>query len=62
VEPGQAAERYGPDVPWGSVLSTALDAGRIIGSSERDEIHFEVEAHQALGRAVARIVQEQLGA
>ncbi|HMQ35405.1 MAG TPA: hypothetical protein PKD53_32140 [Chloroflexaceae bacterium] len=39
-----------------------LDAGQIIGSSERDGIHFEVEAHQILGRAVARIVQELLGA
>lgn len=38
-----------------------LDAGQIIGSSERDGIHFEVEAHQTLGRAVARIVQELLG-
>ena len=38
-----------------------LDAGQIIGSSERDGIHFEVEAHQTLGRTVARIVQELLG-
>ncbi|GAB4444573.1 MAG: hypothetical protein OHK0015_46030 [Chloroflexi bacterium OHK40] len=39
-----------------------LDAGQIIGSSERDGIHFEVEVHQTLGRAVTRIVQELLGA
>jgi hypothetical protein len=39
-----------------------LDAGQIIGSSERNRIHFEVEAHQTLGRAVARIVQKLLRA
>jgi hypothetical protein len=37
-----------------------LDAGQIMGSSERDGIHVEVEAHQTLGRAVARIVRELL--
>ena len=39
-----------------------LDAGQIIGSSPRDGIHFEAVAHQALGQAVARTVQELLGA
>lgn len=39
-----------------------LDAGQIISSSERDGVHFEADAHQALGHAVARIVQELLGA
>jgi lysophospholipase L1-like esterase len=38
-----------------------LDAGQIIGSSQRDGIHFEADAHQALGQAVARNVQELLG-
>ena len=39
-----------------------LDAGQIIRSSERDGIHFEADAHQALGYAVARVVRELLGA
>jgi lysophospholipase L1-like esterase len=39
-----------------------LDAGQIIASSQRDGIHFEADAHQALGQAVARNVQELLGA
>jgi len=39
-----------------------LDAGQIISSSERDGIHFEADAHQALGHAVARLVRELLGA
>ena len=39
-----------------------LDAGQIISSSERDGIHFEADAHQALGHAVARVVRELLGA
>lgn len=39
-----------------------LDAGQIVTSSRHDGIHLEAEAHQSLGRVVARIVQELLGA
>jgi lysophospholipase L1-like esterase len=38
------------------------DAGQIISSSGWDGLHFEADAHQALGYAVARLVRGLLGA
>lgn len=31
-------------------------------AAERDGIHFEADAHQALGHAVAKVMRELLGA
>jgi len=38
-----------------------FDAGQVIGSSERDGIHLEPDAQQALGRAMAAEVRKLLG-
>jgi len=38
-----------------------LDAGSVIETSPRDGVHFEPEAHAALGAAVARRVREIFG-
>ncbi len=38
-----------------------LDAGSVIRTSDVDGIHFEAEAHAALGKAVAAEVRRILG-
>lgn len=38
-----------------------FDAGSVVTSSQRDGIHFEPDAHQALGQAVAAEVRRHLG-
>lgn len=38
-----------------------FDAGSVVRSSELDGIHFEAEAHQALGQAIAAEVRRDLG-
>jgi hypothetical protein len=39
-----------------------LDAATVAGTSARDGIHLEKEAHRRLGEAVAEIVKRALGA